>query len=112
MVVSSELILAASISNSSGEGDTLSAENDAFNIFGFDRQQGKLSANYKINHKFNAKNTMTIGAIADYYLTNIKDSAYIAGDYRIIAKNNGSGLPWYSFLIHDLPNSIPCLSIG
>lgn len=88
----SELILAASISNSSGEGDTLSVENDAFNIFGFDRQQGKLSANYKINHKFNAKNTMAIGAIADYYLTNIKDSAYIAGDYRIIAKNNGSGL--------------------
>ncbi len=94
----SELILATSITNTIGQGDTLSNDSDPFNIFGFDRSQQKLSANYKINHKFNAKNTIAIGAIAEHYSTNIKDSAYVYGDYRIIAKNNGNALLLQSYI--------------
>ncbi|NOQ74075.1 MAG: TonB-dependent receptor plug domain-containing protein [Crocinitomix sp.] len=94
----SELILAGSITNTIGQGDTLSSDGDAFNVFGFDRAQRKLSANYKINHKINAKNTFAIGAIAEHYATNIKDSAYVYGDYRIIAKNNGNALLLQSYI--------------
>lgn len=86
----SELILAYSVSNTTGAGDTLSSDGSPFNIYGFNRTQQKLSANYKINHKINARNTVAVGVIAENYITNIKDSAYVANDYRIISNNEGN----------------------
>lgn len=88
----SELILAYSYSGTTGAGDTLSESGEFFNTFGFDRTQQKASANFKINHKINARNTFTTGIIAESYFTDIKDSAYSFGAYRIISKNKGDAI--------------------
>lgn len=94
----SELILAYSVSNTTGTGDTLSETSVPFNIYGFERTQQKASANLKVNHKINAKNTVALGVIAESYMTNIKDSAYVEDDYRVIAKNNGNAILVQSYL--------------
>lgn len=94
----SELIVAASVTNTIGQGDTLSSDGDSFNIYGFDRVQAKLSANYKINHKINAKNMIAFGAIVEHYSTNIKDSAYFVDDYQIITQNKGNALLMQSYI--------------
>ena len=88
----SELILAYSYSGTTGTGDTLTESGAFFNTFGFDRTQQKASANFKINHKINARNTFTAGIIAESYFTDIKDSAYALGAYRIISKNQGDAI--------------------
>jgi len=94
----SELILAHSISNTTGTGDTISEAGDFFNIYGFDRKQQKTSANFKINHKINARNTFAIGIIGEYYGTNIKDSAFVNDDYRVISNNTGNALLVQSYI--------------
>ncbi len=94
----SELILAYSLSNTSGSIDTISDEGAFFNTVGFDRTQMKASANFKVNHKFNAKNTITVGTIAENYATNILDSAYAFDQYRIIANNEGNGFLFQSYI--------------
>ena len=52
----SELVLAYSVNNTTGTGDTLAENGAKFNVYGFKRQQQKASANFKVNHKVNAKN--------------------------------------------------------
>lgn len=94
----SELILAYSISKSIGAIDSLSEESSSFNLFGFDRTQVKGSANFKINHKFNAKNTLVVGAIGEQYFTNILDSAYQNGNYRTISNNKGEATLLQSYI--------------
>ncbi len=85
-----ELVLAYSISSTGGYIDTISESGINFNTVGFDRKQLKASANFKINHKFNARNTLAIGLIAENYATDILDSAYAFNDYRIISNNKGN----------------------
>ena len=88
----SELIVAYSISANAGRSDTLSEEGIEFNTFGFDQTQIKASANYKINHKVNAKNTFAIGAIAEYYGTNILDSVYTGTAYQTFSNTKGGSV--------------------
>ncbi|MFK8046554.1 MAG: carboxypeptidase-like regulatory domain-containing protein [Crocinitomicaceae bacterium] len=86
----SELILAYSISRTGGFIDTISETGARFNTVGFDRKQIKASANYKINHKINAKNTVAFGVIAENFATDILDTVYAINDYRTISDNEGS----------------------
>lgn len=94
----SELIVAYSVSSTIGTGDSITEGGTPFNRFGFDRNQFKASANYKINHKFNAKNTLAVGAIAEHYRTDILDSAYNSGAYRIISSSEGSAVLLQSYI--------------
>jgi len=86
----SELILAYSYSSTGGFIDTISETGARFNTTGFDRNQIKASANYKINHKINAKNTVAVGFIAENFATDILDTVYAFNDYRTISDNEGS----------------------
>ncbi len=71
-----KLVLAASGTRTIGRGDSVGNEpEELFGLFGFDRAQTKYSANLKFNRKFNAKNTVNAGVIADYYRFNFLDSA-------------------------------------
>lgn len=96
----SELIVAYSISNTTGSFDSLTngLGSSTFNIIGFDRTQEKLSANLKLNHKVNSKNTITAGVIADKYLTNLKDSAFVEGNYKTRVDNKSDGLLFQSYI--------------
>ena len=85
-----ELILAYSISSTGGYIDTISELGANFNTVGFDREQIKASANFKINRKLNAKNTIAVGLIAENYATDILDSAWAFNDYRVISDNKGN----------------------
>ena len=93
-----ELVLAYSISSTGGYIDTISELGERFNRVGFDRKQLKASANFKINHKVNAKNTFTVGLIVENYATDILDSAYAFNDYRIISNNNGNANLFQSYI--------------
>ena len=93
-----ELILASSWSNTIGSVDSLVEGGSSFNKFGFNRQQIKNSANLKLNHKFNAKNTIAAGVIVDNYMIDIVDSAYVAGDYRVITDNIGLAFLMQSYV--------------
>lgn len=100
---SSKLVIAASLAQTIGALDTINIDDssqDPFNIFGFDRNQTKLSLNYKLNKKFNAKNTVAIGVMADEYLTDIIDSSYVEdlNAYRIITNNTGNGTMLQSYI--------------
>ncbi|MFK8038768.1 MAG: carboxypeptidase-like regulatory domain-containing protein [Crocinitomicaceae bacterium] len=86
----SELILAYSLSSTGGFIDSITEAGNNFNRVGFDRKQMKASANYKINHKINAKNTVAFGVIAENFATDILDTVYSFGDYRTISDNEGS----------------------
>jgi CarboxypepD_reg-like domain len=94
-----ELILASSWTNTTGSIDTVAEGVDPFNTVGFDRTQIKNSLNIKLNHKFNAKNTIVGGIIVDNYITDMLDSAYVAGAYRVISDNNG-----FAFLLQSYVN--------
>ena len=95
----SELILAYSVTNTTGVIDSLpnGVNGESINTFGFDRTQIKASANYKINHKFNARNTLAVGIIGENYQTNIIDSAYVLGQYHTIANNKGNAVMLQSY---------------
>ncbi|NQY67316.1 MAG: TonB-dependent receptor [Flavobacteriales bacterium] len=113
----SKLVLAASNTGTKGKVDTLSLQDERVNLYGFDRSQTKYSINYKINKKFNAKNTLTTGIIGDQYILDIKDSAYVhyvdpilgmVDYYRIIANNKGNGFLLQSYISwqHKFSNKI------
>ncbi len=93
----SELIVAFSVTKGTGFIDSLPPAGP-FNLFGFDHTQLKSSLNYKINHKFNARNTITTGIIAEHYATDIIDSAYRSGSYRTIADNKGSAFLFQGYV--------------
>jgi len=96
----SELIIAYSQSNTTGSFDSLTngIGSETFNIIGFDRTQEKLSSHFKVNHKINSKNTLTIGVIADNYFTDIKDSAYINGNYATSVNNKSTAVLFQSYI--------------
>ena len=75
----SKLVLASSLSYTSGKIDYDDYQNNInYNLFGFKRQQLKYSYNYKINKKINAKNTIVIGTMGDYYDLDMVDSARVS----------------------------------
>jgi hypothetical protein len=94
----SKLVVAGSLVRTEGLIDSLSStDGHPERITGFDRQQYKYSANYKLNRKFNAKNSANVGVIFDRYqfdmidtvldgsqyrtLTNLKDGAFLMQSY-------------------------------
>ncbi len=76
----SKLVLSASTQNSGIDIDTL-LNNNYIKFYSQSNNQTKYSANYKINKKFNAKNTATIGAIYDYFSFDIIDSIKVGNSY-------------------------------
>ena len=94
----SELILAYSLSSTGGYIDSITELGDNINRVGFDRKQMKASVNYKINHKINAKNTFAMGVIVENYATDILDSAFVFGDYRLISDNKGNANLFQTYL--------------
>jgi len=76
----SKLVLSASTQNSGIDIDTL-LNNNYIKFYSQSNNQTKYSANYKINKKFNAKNTATIGAIYDYFSFDIIDSIKVGNAY-------------------------------
>ena len=75
----SKLVLASSLSYTAGKIDYDDYQNNVnYNLFGFKRQQLKYSYNYKINKKINAKNTIVIGNMGDYYDLDMVDSARVS----------------------------------
>jgi hypothetical protein len=95
-----ELIIAYSLSNTTGSFDSLSngIGSKSINVFGFDRTQEKLSTNLKLNHKINPKNTITFGIIAENYFTNIKDSVFIYDSYFTTANDKSSAVLFQSYI--------------
>jgi len=94
----SELIVAYSISKNAGQRDTLSSAGEAHNIFGYDQTQIKASANYKINRKINAKNTIAAGIITEYYATDIIDSMYVEDAYQTLTNSKGNSVLLQSYV--------------
>jgi hypothetical protein len=72
-----KLIIASSGTLNTGFIDTLNVNGDPFRNFGVNNRQDKHSAHYFINRKFNAKNTLKVGAMADYYVINVRDSSFV-----------------------------------
>ncbi|MEM6268151.1 MAG: TonB-dependent receptor [Bacteroidota bacterium] len=71
----SRLVLSASVNETLGDIDSVSTQTEEeIDQSGFDRSQTKISANYKLNRKFNARNTANVGVIGDLYLLNILDT--------------------------------------
>ncbi len=71
----SKLVLSASLNQTLGNIDSLDLfTRESIDLQGFDRRQSKVSANYKLNRKFNARNTTNVGIIGDVYLLDILDS--------------------------------------
>lgn len=85
------LTLSSSWVNGLGSIDSITDTGARFNTLGYDRKQAKNSLHAKVNHKFNAKNTLAAGFIADNYITTMRDSSYSSGAYKTIADNEGSG---------------------
>ncbi|MBL1279572.1 MAG: TonB-dependent receptor [Fluviicola sp.] len=77
----SKLVISASTQNSGITIDTLQ-NNNYLRYFAEANNQTKYSANYKINHKVNAKNTVTVGAIYDYFMFDIVDSVKVGNGYN------------------------------
>lgn len=89
---SGKFMLAASSSITSGQIDSISTENlDPVNIFGFDRTQTKLSAQYKLKTKVNAKNTLNAGFIYEYYAIDILDTALVKNLGYVTTSNFNEG---------------------
>lgn len=90
----SKLVIAVSGTRDQTKIDSIRTNSDAIRYYGSSNEQTKYSLNYKVNRKFNARNTATIGIIYDYIHFNLKDSVRndlggfdIAKDYR-----NGTSL--------------------
>lgn len=89
----SELIIASSFSGTLGAIDSITPLKDKINTTRFNRKQLKSSANFKVNHKFNSKNTLTLGLIAEHYSIDIIDSSLVSGQYKVFSNFvGGAGL--------------------
>lgn len=97
----SELILAGSYSGTTGSIDSVTPLDAKFNTTRFNRQQLKTSANYKINHKFNAKNRITIGAIGEHYAIDMIDSSFVDGNYVVFSNYVGGSVLLQSYVSYQ-----------
>lgn len=73
-----KLVIASSGTFNGGYIDTLNVNGDPFRNFGVNNRQDKHSAHYFINKKLNAKNTVKVGALVDYYVINVRDSTFVS----------------------------------
>ena len=74
---SSKLVLAYSGTQSATDVDSIDVNTGStFDFFGSKNQKIRLSANYKIKRKFNARNTAAVGLIADQYALDVQDSVF------------------------------------
>ena len=80
----SKLAVSTSLSQTEGLIEDIDFDNDTKSLLtNFDRSQFKVTAHYKINKKFNARNNASVGIIADNYFLDMYDSSLV---YR--ADNN------------------------
>ncbi|UTW64119.1 TonB-dependent receptor [bacterium SCSIO 12741] len=88
----SKLTVAASYTQTLADIDSISdVDRSEIHTYGQNFQQTKYSLNYKLNKKFNSRNTMNGGVIFDRYEMDVNDSIYKPeGDYyRVITDFNG-----------------------
>jgi hypothetical protein len=107
----SKITLAASSSSNITKVDSLDRSNDAINpmpYFRLDFTTRKYSANILVNKKFNARNTLTSGIIADLYDIRLVDSVNLRG--RFYTQRNTAGVSLlsqaYSQLQHRFSNEL------
>jgi hypothetical protein len=88
----SRLVLALSGTANTGQVDSVipGTGGDGYPVFGFINSQVKYSLNYKLNRKFNARNTATAGIIGDIYQIRVEDSSYTGSGYSSIRDYNGN----------------------
>lgn len=97
----SELILSGSYTGTTGAIDSITPTNSTFNTTRFDRQQLKTSANFKVNHKFNKKNLITVGVIGEHYAIDIVDSAYKHPNYLVFSNYKGGSVLLQSYISYQ-----------
>lgn len=97
----SELIVASSYSGTTGAIDSITPDAGKFNTTRFNRQQLKSSANFKVNHKINAKNLVTIGAIGEHYAIDMVDSSFVSGNYLVFSNYVGGSVLLQSYVSYQ-----------
>ncbi|MBD80679.1 MAG: TonB-dependent receptor [Crocinitomicaceae bacterium] len=86
----SKLVLAVSYTGEIGKQDSLSNDySESYLSYGKKLSQIKYSTNYKINKKFNARNTATIGAIYDHYEIDLTDSTRSNNSFITLTEAKG-----------------------
>lgn len=95
----SRLTVAVSGTNSSGEGDSLDFVTDEpVDVIGFGNETIKYSANWKLNSKINAANTLRGGILADYYDVKVSDSVLVGNQFAYRNDFAGNALLIQSYL--------------
>jgi hypothetical protein len=88
-----KLVLAVSGSLNTGKIDSVGEGNgDPVGLLGFENRQIKYSGHYRINHKFDARNSMNAGILADYYQVLVKDSVQDAGSWSDLRNYDGGAM--------------------
>ena len=79
----SKLVVSSSVALTEGSIDSVSNIDESLHRqFGFDRQHARYSFNYKINKKFSAKNTVSVGVMGEYNDINFLDSVRTSSGFR------------------------------
>lgn len=76
-----KLILAATTGGTEGFIDTLNVNDMATKIYGVYQRQNNALGHYFVNSKLNAKHTVKVGLMYDYYDFDIEDSSRYVGNY-------------------------------
>jgi hypothetical protein len=76
-----KLILATTTGGTQGWTDTIDVNNNATRIFGIYQRQNDAKGHYFINSKLNARNTIKVGVMYDYYMFDVEDSIRYTGGY-------------------------------
>jgi hypothetical protein len=90
-----KLVLAAQTTRNTLSVDTFDLKiREPFLMFASQTDRSKLSAHYFINQKFNAKNKLRIGIIADQHFFNFSDSVYVktTENFRNLTTSEGNTL--------------------
>lgn len=96
----SKLVIAGSGVQTTGLIDSISpVDQSTHRDFGMDRKQVKYAANYKINKKFNAKNTVSVGAIGELYTIDFLDSTRVGSDFIPVSSFEGNAVLLQSYLL-------------
>ncbi len=96
----SKLVIAATGVQTEGMIDSVSTiDQSKHRQFGFDRKQLKYAINYKINKKFNARNTASIGVISELHDIDFIDSARVGNGFVSNSDFNGNALLTQGYLL-------------
>jgi hypothetical protein len=86
-------VLAVSGTENAGHVDTIAAGGGIPGLkIGFQNRQVKYSTHYRLNHKFNSRNTVNAGLMADYYQILVGDSSRHASGFEYFRHFDGGAI--------------------